>query len=207
TSMGVSWMILGKADVSMTLNGVLAGLVAITAPCAYVSPSSAAIIGVMGGLAIVPAVLFFDKVGVDDPVGAISVHGVCGVVGTLCVGLFAQKSFAPPNTTGDGLFFGGGVTLLTNQLIGAAAVFAWCVVSGGILFGALRIFHGLRVSAEEEIHGLDLGEHGSEAYPDFAPALHSRPEYSGLSDYLSHESATSSTTFRSSAVGTTQGRG
>lgn len=209
TAMVVSWLILGKADVSMTLNGVLGGLVAITAPCAYVSPSSAAIIGVMGGLAIVPAVLFFDKVGVDDPVGAISVHGVCGVLGTLCVGLFAQESFAPAATTPNGLFFGGGVTLLINQAIGVGAVFAWCVVSGGILFGAIRVFHGLRVSAEEEIHGLDLGEHGSEAYPDFAPALHSRPEYSGLGEYLDieKESAATSKSSRTEAVGASQGRG
>jgi Amt family ammonium transporter len=168
----VSWLIFGKADISMTLNGVLAGLVAVTAPCAFISPVSAAIVGVLGGTAVVLAVLFIDKIGIDDPVGAISVHGVCGALGTICVGLFAQASYAPAETTGDGLFFGGGTSLLINQLIGIGAVFAWCMVTGTILFGTLKYTVGLRVAPEEEVAGLDIGEHGSEAYPDFAPAIH-----------------------------------
>jgi Amt family ammonium transporter len=176
-SMLVSWAIFKKADISMTLNGVLAGLVAVTAPCAFISPLSAALIGVIGGVTIVLAVLFFDKIGIDDPVGAISVHGVCGALGTLCVGLFAEAKFAPANTTGDGLLFGGGPSLLINQLIGVGAVFGWCVVTGGVLFGLLKYTIGLRVSPEEESEGLDLGEHGSEAYPDFAQRAHALTAY------------------------------
>jgi Amt family ammonium transporter len=171
-AMATSWIIFGKADVSMTLNGVLAGLVAITAPCAFVSPLSAAIIGMLGGVAVVLAVLLFDRIGVDDPVGAISVHGVCGTLGTLCVGLFAEARYAPANTTGDGLLFGGGTGLLVSQLIGIAAVFGWCMLTGFTLFLGLKYTVGLRVTPEEEIAGLDLGEHGSEAYPDFSPIVH-----------------------------------
>ncbi len=171
-AMIVSWVIFKKADVSMTLNGVLAGLVAVTAPCAYISPVSAAIIGLLGGIAVVLAVLAIDKIGIDDPVGAVSVHGVCGALGTICVGLFAQASYAPANTTGDGLFFGGGATLLINQIIGVASVFGWSMITGLILFGAIKYTIGLRVSAEEELAGLDIGEHGSEAYPDFTMAVH-----------------------------------
>lgn len=166
-AMVTSWIIFGKPDVSMCLNGVLAGLVAVTAPCAYISPLSAAIIGVLGGVAVVFAVLFFDKIRIDDPVGAISVHGVCGSLGTICVGLFAQEAYAPANTTGNGLLYGGGTALLVHQLIGVASVFGWCMVTGFALFGLLKVTVGLRVAPEEELAGLDLGEHGSEAYPDF----------------------------------------
>jgi ammonium transporter, Amt family len=176
-AMVTSWAMFKKADVSMTLNGVLAGLVAITASCAFVSPLSAAIIGVLAGVVVVLAVWFIDNRGVDDPVGAISVHGVCGVLGTLCVGLFAQESYAPKDTTGNGLFFGGGASLLIAQLIGVVAVLGWCLVMGFLLFGAIRRTIGLRVTPEEELAGLDLGEHGSEAYPDFAMAVHAPAPY------------------------------
>jgi Amt family ammonium transporter len=165
-----SWVILRAPDVTMTLNGVLAGLVAITAPCAFVSPLSAAIIGLLGGIVVVLAVLAIDRLRCDDPVGAISVHGVCGALGTLCVGLFAQEGFAPANTTGNGLFFGGGVKLLLAQLAGVGSVLVWCLVTGVILFGAIKVIMGLRVSAEEELGGLDIGEHGISAYPDFVMA-------------------------------------
>jgi Amt family ammonium transporter len=171
-AMITSWIIFGKADVSMTLNGVLAGLVAITAGCAYVSPLSSAIIGAIGGVAVVFAVLGFDRMRIDDPVGAISVHGVCGTIGTVCVGLFADAKYAPANTTGSGLFFGGGTDLLINQLIGIGAVFAWCMATGFVLFFALKFTVGLRVSNEEQLAGLDLGEHGSVAYPDFVLTSH-----------------------------------
>ena len=171
-ALATSWIIFGKADVSMTLNGVLAGLVAITAGCAFVSPISAAIIGLLGGVAVVLAVILIDKVGVDDPVGAVSVHGVCGALGTLCVGLFASEKYAPSGTTGNGLLFGGGATLLMNQAIGVAAVFGWSVTMGFIVFFALKYTMGLRVTPEEEVGGLDIGEHGSEAYPDWSPTLH-----------------------------------
>ncbi|CAN5914491.1 ammonium transporter [soil metagenome] len=175
-SMSLSWMVYKKADISMTLNGVLAGLVAITAPCAFVSASSAAIIGLLGGLLVVGAIVFFDKIRIDDPVGAIAVHGVCGALGTICVGLFAQDVIAP-GKTGDGLLFGGGASLLIAQLIGVVSVFGWCVVAGAILFCGIRFTLGLRVSAEEELAGLDIGEHGSEAYPDFSMAVKASVPY------------------------------
>lgn len=165
-----SWALLKKPDVSMTLNGVLAGLVAITAPCAFVSPLSAAIIGVLGGIVVVISVLVIDRLKVDDPVGAISVHGVCGMLGTIALGFFAQEGYAPPNTTGNGLLFGGGLKLLAAQAIGVVSVFAWCLVTGVILFGLIKVTMGIRVSAEEEIEGLDVGEHGVSAYPDFVLA-------------------------------------
>src|SRR3972149_12051619 len=114
-------MLLGKPDLTMILNGSLAGLVAITAPCAFVSIPSALIIGLIAGFLVVVSVLFFDKVKLDDPVGATSVHLVCGIFGTLCVGLFAQDQFSP-GTTGNGLFFGGGVKLFLAQLAGGVGV-------------------------------------------------------------------------------------
>lgn len=170
SALATSWILLKKPDVSMTLNGVLAGLVAITAPCAFVSPSSAAIIGLLGGIVVVLSVLLLDRVKVDDPVGAVSVHGVCGALGTLALGLFAQEGYAPAETTGNGLLFGGGWGLLAAQATGVVSVFAWCVVTGTILFGLLKVTIGIRVSAQEEIEGLDVGEHGIGAYPDFVLA-------------------------------------
>ncbi|RUL87449.1 ammonium transporter [Tautonia sociabilis] len=175
-AMVLSWQLFKKADISMTLNGVLAGLVAITAPCAFVAPWAAVVIGLAAGLLVVVSILFFDKVRVDDPVGAISVHGVCGALGTIAVGLFAQDKYAP-GTTGDGLLFGGGASLLIHQIIGVVAVFGFCVVTGAILFGGIKLIFGLRVSAEEEVNGLDIGEHGMEAYPDFAPTVKASVPY------------------------------
>lgn len=153
-------------DIGMTLNGVLAGLVGITAPCAFVSPLSSFAIGGLSGVIVVLAVVFFDKVRVDDPVGAISVHGVCGAFGTICVGLFAQEGFAPADTTGNGLLFGGGASLLIAQLMGVAAVFLFCMITGFALFLGLKYTIGIRVSAAEEEEGLDVAEHGVAAYPD-----------------------------------------
>jgi Amt family ammonium transporter len=167
TALFTSWAVFKKPDVSMTLNGALAGLVAITAPCAFVSVTSSLIIGALAGVIVVFAVLAFDKIGVDDPVGAVSVHGVCGFFGTLMVGFFAQESVAPANTTGNGLLFGGGAKLLIAQLTGAGAVLAWGLVTGFALFLVLKAVMGLRVTEQEEREGLDVGEHGSSAYPDF----------------------------------------
>jgi Amt family ammonium transporter len=161
-----AWLLLGKPDLTMILNGGLAGLVAITAPCAFVSISSSLIIGSIAGVLVVLSVLFFDKVKVDDPVGAISVHLVCGVFGTLAVGLFAQAEFTP-NTTGNGLFFGGGGGLLMAQLAGILGVGAFVFVISMIFWQVLKATVGIRVSAEEEVEGLDVGEHGNTAYPDF----------------------------------------
>jgi Amt family ammonium transporter len=143
-------------------------LVAITAPCAFVSIPSSLIIGLIAGVLVVLSVLFFDKVKVDDPVGAISVHLVCGVFGTLAVGLFAQAEFTP-NTTGNGLFFGGGTGLLMAQLAGIVGVGIFVFVISTIFWQLIKATVGIRVSAEEEMEGLDIGEHGNVAYPDFAP--------------------------------------
>jgi Amt family ammonium transporter len=166
TAMFAAWAMFKKPDVSMTLNGALAGLVAITAPCAFVSPVSAAVIGCVAGALVVAAVVFFDRVHLDDPVGAVSVHGVCGVFGTLALGLFAQDQFQP-GTTGNGLLFGGGAKLLTSQAIGVVAVLGFVTVCGLVVFGLIKATVGLRVSAQEELEGLDIGEHGMSAYPDF----------------------------------------
>jgi Amt family ammonium transporter len=161
-----AWMLLGKPDLTMILNGGLAGLVAITAPCAFVSIPSSLIIGLIAGVLVVLSVLFFDKVKIDDPVGAISVHLVCGVFGTLSVGLFAQDQFTP-GTTGNGLLFGGGAGLLMAQLAGIIGVGVFVFVASLVFWKILQATIGIRVSAEEEIEGLDVGEHGNIAYPDF----------------------------------------
>jgi ammonium transporter, Amt family len=161
-----AWLFLGKPDLSMILNGALAGLVAITAPCAYVSIPSSLLIGLIAGVLVVMSVLFFDKIKIDDPVGATSVHLVCGVFGTICVGLFAQDQFTP-NTTGNGLFFGGGAGLLMAQLAGVAGVGAFVFTTSLIFWKIIGATLGMRVSAEEEMEGLDIGEHGNVAYPDF----------------------------------------
>ena len=162
-----AWLFLGKPDLTMILNGALAGLVAITAPCAFVSIPSSLVIGLFSGALVVLAVLFFDKIKIDDPVGATSVHLVCGVFGTICVGLFAQDQFTP-GTTGNGLFFGGGTKLLFAQLAGVVGVGGFVLVSSLIIWKIIDATIGVRVSAEEEIEGLDVGEHGNIAYPDFA---------------------------------------
>ncbi len=154
-----SWVIIKKPDISMTLNGALAGLVAITAPCDGVSPFGAICIGSVAGVLVVLSVLFFDYVlKIDDPVGAISVHGMNGLWGTLSYGLFAMDG---------GLFYGGGFKKLGIQIVGAGTAFVWAFGLGLVLFFILSKTAGLRVTAEEEIKGLDIGEHGNEAYAGF----------------------------------------
>ena len=166
-AMITAWIMFGKPDVSMALNGALAGLVAITAPCAFVSAGSSVIIGLVGGILVVLSVVFLDKVlRIDDPVGAVSVHGTCGAWGTISLGLFAQDVFAP-GTTGDGLLFGGGMKLLFAQLVGVGSVLVWCLATGFVLFGLIKATIGLRVSEKEELRGLDIDEHGMEAYSGF----------------------------------------
>jgi Amt family ammonium transporter len=162
----VAWLLLGKPDLSMILNGCLAGLVAITAPCAYVSVPASVVIGLIAGVIVVLAVLFFDKLKIDDPVGALSVHLANGVFGTLAVGLFAKDSIMP-NTTGNGLFYGGGFKLLAVQATGVLAVGAFTFAVAFAAWFLIKMFFGMRVTREEEIGGLDVGEHGMEAYPDF----------------------------------------
>jgi Amt family ammonium transporter len=175
-TMAFTWIKNGKPDVSMSLNGSLAGLVAITAPCANVDGLGAAIIGLVAGFLVVIAVEFIDlKLHVDDPVGAVAVHGVNGIWGTLAVGLFATQT-APGAEEGPlGLFYGGGWSQLGVQALGVAAVAAWTIVLSLALFAAIRKINGLRVPKEEEISGLDLPEHGlASAYSGFtfsAPAL------------------------------------
>jgi Amt family ammonium transporter len=166
TATATAWIVLGKPDLGMTINGCLAGLVAITAPCAFVSLNSSLIIGGAAGILVVFAVLFFDKLKIDDPVGALAVHLANGVFGTICVGLFAQDKITQV-ATGNGLFFGGGTKLLTTQLIGSLSVIAFTFVISMVFWGAIKAFFGLRVSASEEVEGLDFGEHGMEAYAGF----------------------------------------
>ncbi len=161
-----SWLMQKKPDLSMIINGALAGLVAITAPCAFVSIGSSAVIGLIAGVLVVFAVFMFDKLKIDDPVGALSVHLVNGVFGTLAVGLFAQDKITG-TATGNGLLFGGGAKLLIAQSAGviSVGVFTFTVAFAG--WFVIKKIMGLRVSREEEIGGLDLGEHGTKAYPDF----------------------------------------
>jgi Amt family ammonium transporter len=162
-----AWLLLGKPDLSMIINGTLAGLVAITAPCAFVSVFSSLIIGLIAGVIVVFAVLFFDKVKLDDPVGALSVHLVNGVFGTLCVGLFAQKGICSAGTASDGLFFGGGTAQLMPQIIGVVLAGAITFILSLVTWIVLKVTVGVRVSDHEQIEGLDLGEHNMAAYPDF----------------------------------------
>lgn len=156
-----------KWEATMALNGALAGLVVITAPCAWISIEHAFIVGAIAGVLVVLSVVFFDQVAkIDDPVGAISVHGVCGAFGTICVGLFSNGT-GENLTPFPGLFNGGGVKQLMIQLTGVGSMFAWCMVTGFATFFAIKAIMGLRVEAEEEAEGLDIGEHGNEAYHGF----------------------------------------
>lgn len=182
SAMAVSWKLYGKPDLGMSLNGALAGLVAITAGCANVSPASAVMIGLIGGALVVFSVLFFDKIRVDDPVGAVSVHGVCGAWGTLAAGLFNQAGFS--------------LKVVGVQVIGIVAAFAWAFGLGMALFLTLKATVGLRVSEEEEIEGLDTLEHGNTAYPEFAVSMISNTgglsgaQKSGAEKGMSHEGRT-----------------
>jgi len=159
-AMFTTWIFNGKPDVSMSLNGALAGLVGITAPCGVVSPLEAIIIGAVAGVLVVGSVEFFDKIlHIDDPVGAISVHGVCGVWGTLAVGIFGDLDMI-----GSGLTRGGQIGV---QLLGILSVFGWVIVTAGTMFLLIKLTVGLRVSEKEELRGLDLDEHGMESYAGF----------------------------------------
>jgi ammonium transporter, Amt family len=162
----MSWLLLGKPDLGMTLNGCLAGLVAITAPCAFVSVPVSLLIGLIAGVLVVLAVMMFDRLRLDDPVGALSVHLVNGVFGTICVGLFAQDKITG-TATGNGLFYGGGFKLLGAQLAAVVSVAAFVFITAFIVWTILKATIGIRVSREEELRGLDIGEHGNEAYAGF----------------------------------------
>jgi Amt family ammonium transporter len=165
----LSWTLDGKPDLGMSINGLLAGLVAITAPCAYVTVGSSLIIGVLAGMLVVFAVKLLDKLKIDDPVGAVPVHLFNGVFGTLCVGLFAVDKITGV-ATGNGLFNGGGMTLLMAQLQGIVAVAVYTMAASLVFWYAIKATLGLRVSKQEEEEGLDIGEHGQVAYTGIGSA-------------------------------------
>ena len=160
----IIWLKTGVADVAMAGNGALAGLVSITAPVGTVTPVFALVIGLVGGVIVVFSVLAFDKIKIDDPVGAISVHGTCGIWGTLSIGLFAKYDDAFLGREDAGLIYGGGFDQLAMQFVMVVIVIAWVGITSFILFGALKATMGLRVSEEEEVTGLDVAEHGSSGY-------------------------------------------
>jgi Amt family ammonium transporter len=168
SAMITAWVLSGKPDGSMTLNGALAGLVAITAGCYTVTPGAAILIGLAGGVVVYMSVVFIDRVlKIDDPVGAVSVHGMCGAWGTLACGLFNAEKALGIGESNSGLFYGGGFAQLTTQFIGVGVAFAWAFGLGLVLFYGIKKTIGLRVSREEELKGLDVGEHGMEAYSGF----------------------------------------
>jgi Amt family ammonium transporter len=150
-----SWVVIKKPDLSMALNGILAGLVGITAGADQMAPMSATIIGLLSGIIVVFSVIMFDKLKIDDPVGALSVHLVCGVFGTLAVGIWGKLA---------------GVSQLVAQLKGIVSIGLFTFIFAFVLFFLLKVTIGIRVSADEESEGLDIGEHGNEAYPDFSTA-------------------------------------
>ncbi len=174
SSTTTSWLLLGKPDIGMTLNGCLAGLVAITAPCAFVSLQSSLLIGLIAGGLVVLSVIGLDRLKVDDPVGAISVHLINGVFGTLCVGLFAQQGITELATV-NGLLSGGGWHLFVIQVIGVLACGVFVFTLSSLAWLILKVTVGIRVSLQEEIIGLDIGEHGNSAYPEFVTR---KPGYS-----------------------------
>ena len=166
-ALATAWAIMGKPDLTMALNGSLAGLVAITAPCDLVTANAAIAIGLVAGVLVVLSVFALDKAHVDDPVGAVSVHCVNGVWGTLAVGLFAAPVAAGYGNDAPGLLYGGGLRLLGVQALGALCTAAWAFGTGAAIFFALKKAHILRVPAKTELKGLDLVEHGQDAYASF----------------------------------------
>jgi Amt family ammonium transporter len=164
-AMLVTWFKDGKPDVAMTGNGLLAGLVGVTAGAWVINGLGALVIGAAAGTIVVFAVTFFDRIRIDDPVGAVSVHGVCGAFGTIAVGLFS--SIESEGVVKKGLFYGGGADQLVSQIIGVAAVAAFVLVTTTILFATIKATVGLRVDEQEEREGLDIHEHGVPGYsPD-----------------------------------------
>src|SRR3954471_6598039 len=172
-----------KWDVSFTVNGFLAGLVAITCPCYWVSPVGAIILGAVAGVIVVLGVELLEYLRIDDPIGAVPVHGICGIWGTLSLGLFAAGeygatgAFAPDNSAPlRGLFYGGGTSLLVAQFVGSAIVtVSTFAVAMGVMY-AVNAVKLLRVSPEGEAHGLDLHEHGISAYPEYMITSAGRPQ-------------------------------
>jgi Amt family ammonium transporter len=178
TATATAWLVIGKPDLGMSINGLLAGLVIITPLCAYVSVPVALLLGAVAGVLVVFSVMFFDRRKLDDPVGALSVHLVHGVLGTLCVGLFAQDGIGGVSIP-NGLFYGGGWSLLGSQAIGVVTVGGFVFVSSLIIWFIIKKTMGVRVSTKEEIEGLDIGEHGNQGYPDFVTN-----DYTSAAEYL-----------------------
>jgi ammonium transporter, Amt family len=164
TSMFTAWIMLGKPDLSMILNGCLAGLVAITAPCAFVTVPASILIGAVAGVLVVVSVLFFDKIKIDDPVGALSVHLVNGIWGTLALGLLGDKVISKNIAAFD---IADRMTQTFIQIKGIVIVGVFTLVISLVFWYIIKAIMGIRVSTEEEVEGLDIGEHGNEAYPDF----------------------------------------
>jgi Amt family ammonium transporter len=163
-AMIVVWIMFGKPDLSMAMNGALAGLVGITASCAFVEPWAAIVIGAVSGVIVVFGVLLLDKLHIDDPVGAVPVHGFNGLWGTIAVGIFGRESLGLAH---EGLFYGGGALQLGIQALGVFAVVAFILLTMGVVFKLINVTIGLRVSRDEELRGLDIGEHGMESYTGF----------------------------------------
>ncbi len=163
-AMATVWKRYGKPDLSMAMNGALAGLVAITAPCAYVDPWAAMVIGAAAGYIVVKGVELLDKLHIDDPVGAVPVHGMCGIWGTLCVGIFGKESLGLAN---NGFIYSGNPMQLGIQMVGIAGAVIFVAVSMGLVFKLIDKTIGLRICRDEELRGLDIGEHGMEAYSGF----------------------------------------
>jgi Amt family ammonium transporter len=163
-AMTSAWVRYGKPDLTITLNGALAGLVGITAPCAVVGTGASIWIGVIAGILVVQGVVWLDMLKIDDPVGAFPVHGLCGIWGTLAVGLFGQEVLGSP---ADGLFYGGGLGQLGTQCLGVVACLSFTAAAMFIVFKGIDAVFGLRVSRETELKGLDIDEHGLEAYAGF----------------------------------------
>jgi ammonium transporter, Amt family len=194
-----------KWDLGFTVNGFLAGLVAITCPCYWVTPTGAILIGAVGGVVVVLGVNFLEWLRIDDPIGAVPVHGFCGIWGTLSLGLFAAGSFGAATSLGSdpaatrlaGLFYGGGLTLLKAQMIGSAIVTLATFAGAMGLMYLVKALGVLRVSKEGELMGLDVHEHGIPAYPEFV--LHESPS--------AHGSAEASAVAHPSAMPTTQVEG
>ncbi len=177
-----AWIIIGKPELGMSINGLLAGLVIVTPSCAYISVPTSILIGAIGGFVVVLSVIFFDRKKLDDPVGATSVHLVCGVLGSLFVGLFAKKDITALSPA-NGLFYGGGFKLLGTQALGVVAVGGFVFVASLLIWLVIKKTLGMRVSAKEEIEGLDIGEHGHQGYPDFVSVDYtSAAEYLGAAD-------------------------
>ena len=163
-AMALVWRLFGKPDLSMAMNGALAGLVGVTASCAFIEPWAAIVIGAVSGILVVLAVILLDKLHIDDPVGAFPVHGVNGIWGTIALGLFGQKALGVP---ANGLFYGGGLSQLGIQILGCLSVAIFIFIVMGLIFKIIKSAVGLRVSREEELKGLDIEEHGMESYSGF----------------------------------------